>query len=186
MQWFNRAASQGSIMAGTTMAVGKFTRAGILDWREAAAPFVASALGAAGGVAVAYHVPSQLFRPLLLVLLSAVLVFTLARPGLGKVHAPRHSPGRQRALATLLGALLGFYDGFFGPGTGAFLVFLSVTLLGFDFLRASALTYATLLSLVPLLALTFSVLKGLGLHRRLERRPPRAGATWSPRAAAAR
>ena len=50
----------------------------------------------------------------------------------------RYQGRSQALLASLIGALVGFYDGFFGPGTGSFFVFLFVRLLGFDFLHASA------------------------------------------------
>ena len=70
--------------------------------------------------------------------LGAVFVYTLTRRDLGRTHAPRGSRRAQTAIACTLGAVVGFYDGFFGPGTGSFFVFLFVRLLGFDFLHASA------------------------------------------------
>ena len=77
-------------------------------------------------------------RKLLPLILAAVLVYTLARKELGRTHAPRFAGGREQGLAAGIGAVIGFYDGFFGPGTGSFLVFLFVRLLGYDFLNASA------------------------------------------------
>jgi len=71
-------------------------------------------------------------------MLTAVLVQTLLQRRLGEVHAPRHTPAAQGAIATGIALALGLYDGFFGPGTGSFFVFLFVRLLGFDFLHASA------------------------------------------------
>jgi uncharacterized membrane protein YfcA len=44
----------------------------------------------------------------------------------------------ERLAAAAIGLVLGFYDGFFGPGTGSFFVFLFVRALGYDFLNASA------------------------------------------------
>ena len=81
--------------------------------------------------------PTGLRRALPFVLL-AVLIYTLARKDLGRAHAPLHRGRTQAALASAIGAVIGFYDGFFGPGTGSFFVFLFVRLLGFDFLHASA------------------------------------------------
>ena len=81
--------------------------------------------------------PEFLRRALPLVLLG-VLIYTLARKDLGRHHAPRFE-GRAEALAAAsLGLTIGFYDGFFGPGTGSFFVFLFVRWLGYDFLHASA------------------------------------------------
>jgi uncharacterized protein len=124
---------------GTTMAAGEFLRSRALAWREMVGPVLASALGAAGGVWLTYRVHADFLRPFMLGLLVAMLAFILFRPDLGRLHAPRFGLGHQRGLAALLALTLGFYDGFFGPGTGSLLIFLFVAVLGFDFLRASAL-----------------------------------------------
>ncbi|MCB1982112.1 MAG: TSUP family transporter, partial [Rhodoferax sp.] len=71
-------------------------------------------------------------------ILGAVLLYTLARKQLGQVHAPHLAPARERTVACAIGAVIGWYDGFFGPGTGSFFIFLFVRLLGYDFLHASA------------------------------------------------
>lgn len=124
---------------GTTMAAGKFLWSGTLSWREMVRPVTASALGASGGVWLTYRIHGDFLRPVMLGLLVAMLAFTLLKPDLGHIHAPRFGLGHQRGLATLIAMVLGFYDGFFGPGTGSLLIFLFVAVLGFDFLRASAL-----------------------------------------------
>jgi uncharacterized membrane protein YfcA len=70
--------------------------------------------------------------------LLAVLVYTLVKKNLGQVHQPRQQGATGCWLAAGIGAVIGLYDGFFGPGTGSFLVFLFVRWLGYDFLNASA------------------------------------------------
>jgi uncharacterized membrane protein YfcA len=101
----------------------------------------AAAAGFVGSMAGAWLVtvlsPGYLRRALPLVLL-AVLVYTLAKKDLGRTHAPRYSGRAEAIVASLIGVLIGFYDGFFGPGTGSFFVFLFVRWLGYDFLNASA------------------------------------------------
>ncbi|MBI5548983.1 MAG: TSUP family transporter, partial [Deltaproteobacteria bacterium] len=91
-------------------------------------------------------------------------------------HAPRFGQAHQRALAVSIAFAVGFYDGFFGPGTGSILIFLFVALLGFDFLRASALAksvnwasnaasvvlFVSQGSWIPLVALCMAVGNGLG------------------------
>lgn len=127
---------------GTTFAAGQFLRARILHARELVAPVLAAMAGASLGVALAYLAQGKgdaWFRPLMLALMVAMLAFTLLRPDLGRLHAPRHPLGHQRLLAAGIAFAIGCYDGFFGPGTGSILIFLFVTVLGFDFLRASAL-----------------------------------------------
>jgi uncharacterized membrane protein YfcA len=72
------------------------------------------------------------------VLLVGVFIYTLLKKDLGSIHAPRLSPVPEKIYAVLIGTIIGFYDGFFGPGTGSFLIFAFVGLFGFNFLSASA------------------------------------------------
>lgn len=95
-------------------------------------------VGALAGAAVASVIPSAAFKPVVLVALVAVLLYTVRRPRLGDVTALRHSGRRHHLTAGLIGALVGVYDGAVGPGTGSFLVFALVGLLGYGFVQASA------------------------------------------------
>ena len=103
-------------------------------WPAALAALVGSG---AGAWCVTVADPTLLRRALPFVLL-VVLIYTLVRRNLGRVHAPRYQGRTQAAVASAIAFILGVYDGFFGPGTGSLLVFLFVRLLGFDFLHASA------------------------------------------------
>ncbi len=123
---------------GTAIATLQYGRRVDMRWKAllpgAAAGFAGSMLGA---WAVTVASPGFL-RKLLPFILLAVLVYTLVRKELGRDHAPRFD-GRSEALAAgTIGLAIGFYDGFFGPGTGSFMVFLFVRWLGYDFLNASA------------------------------------------------
>ena len=100
----------------------------------AIAAFVFSYLGA---MAVAWA-PRELLRPLILILLVASAAYTFWRKDFGIVHRPQHAGRSELVYALLVGAAIGFYDGFFGPGTGSFLIFLFIRFFGFDFLHASA------------------------------------------------
>ena len=130
--------NKGASVWGTAFATWQFSRRVEMRWAAllpaAGAGFVAAF---AGAWLVTVVSPDYLRKVLPLVLL-AVLVYTVLRKDLGRHHAPRFSGGQERLVAAALGALIGFYDGFFGPGTGSFLVFLFVRLLGYDFLSASA------------------------------------------------
>jgi uncharacterized membrane protein YfcA len=94
--------------------------------------------GSAGGALCAGLLPAAVFRPLVLIGVVGVAVYVLRRPDLGHVTALRLPPRQHLAAAAGIGIGIGFYDGIFGPGTGAFLVFLFVSLLGYAFLQASA------------------------------------------------
>lgn len=125
-------------VVGTANATWRYARQVKMPWRTilpaALAAFVFSYTGAA---AVAW-LPKDVVRPLILFLLIVAALYTLKRKDFGLLHRPAHSGRRELAYAILLGGVIGFYDGFFGPGTGSFLIFLFVRFFGFDFLHASA------------------------------------------------
>ena len=83
-------------------------------------------------------VSPEWLRRLMPVMLAVVLAYTIVSRDIGQVHAPRYRPRAEALVASLIAGGLGFYDGFFGPGTGSFFIFLLVRLLGFDFLHAVA------------------------------------------------
>ncbi|WP_345793513.1 TSUP family transporter [Thauera sp. JM12B12] len=122
---------------GTSSAAIQYSRRVAIPWRVAGPGAVAALVGSwYGARAVAYLDPSVL-RPLILLLLVLVAVYTFMRKDLGSAsNEPEHGR-RSAALAVAIGGVIGFYDGFFGPGTGSFLIFLFIRLLGMDFLRAS-------------------------------------------------
>jgi uncharacterized membrane protein YfcA len=142
---------------GTAIAATRYARRVELPWASLAPAALA---GFAGGLAGAWVVTvgsPEFLRKLLPVVLLGVLLYTLARKDLGREHAPLLRGRSQTLAACAIGAGLGFYDGFFGPGTGSFFVFLFVRVLGFDFLHASAaaklLNTATNLAALILFAL---------------------------------
>lgn len=123
---------------GTSAAAIQYLRRVPPEWRATLPAVIAAFLLALAGASLATRLAPQLLRPLVLVLLVAVLAYTLWKKELGALHAPRLSGRRELAAALGMGGLIGFYDGFFGPGTGSFLLFAFVGLFGFSFLAASA------------------------------------------------
>lgn len=126
-----------SSICGTFSATLRYVRGVSVPWRvallAAAAAFVFSFLGA---MSVAL-LPKAWARPLILLLLIVVAVYTFVRKDFGQVDSGLTHGRKHLAGALLLGAGIGFYDGFFGPGTGSFLLFLFVRFFGLDFLRAT-------------------------------------------------
>ncbi|MEO8298024.1 MAG: TSUP family transporter [Burkholderiales bacterium] len=123
---------------GTAWAASQYVRRVQLNWRSLVPAALAALLGAWSGALSVIHLPAQELRRGLPLVLLLVLVYTLVHKDLGRVHAPRHSLRRETGVAVVIGSLVGFYDGLFGPGTGSFFVFLLVRWLGYDFLHASA------------------------------------------------
>jgi len=147
---------------GTAWSAAQFARRVEMPWATLAPAALAALAGGFGGAWAVTAIDPAGLRKALPVVLLAVLVYTLARKDLGRHHAPRLGRRGQAAAACGIGLACGFYDGFFGPGTGSFFVFLFVRVLGFDFLHASAsakwLNMATNLAALGLFAAVGHVL----------------------------
>lgn len=130
--------NKGASIFGTATAAWRYAGRIRMPWRTVLpAAFLAFGFSFLGAMAVDSFSKDQL-RPLLLLLLIAAAAYTLMRKDFGSLHQPRHSGRGELIYAGFLGAVIGFYDGFFGPGTGSFLIFLFIRGFGFDFLHASA------------------------------------------------
>jgi len=82
--------------------------------------------------------PATVFKPIIVTALVAVALFTALKPDVGGITALRHDGRKHYVVACLIGAVIGFYDGLIGPGTGSFLVIALVSAMGYAFLEASA------------------------------------------------
>lgn len=123
---------------GTAAAAAQFSQRVQMRW---GALWPAALLGFAGSMLGAWGVtvfPGDFLRKALPLILLGVLLYTLARKDMGRMHAPRFSGRAETLAACTIGLSIGLYDGFFGPGAGSFLVFLFVRWMGYDFLNASA------------------------------------------------
>lgn len=160
-----------SSVFGTANAAWRYTRRVRMPWRTTLPAALAAFVCAYGGAMAVAWLPRESLRPLILILLLAAAAYTFWRKDFGALHRPQHAGHRELLYALLLGGAIGFYDGFFGPGTGSFLIFLFIRFFGFDFLHASAaskvVNVATNLAalaffvphgyLLPLLGLTMAV-----------------------------
>ena len=81
---------------------------------------------------------NDFMKPVLLVVLTGVAIYTYTKKDFGQHEAKTLSFSRELAYGVLISSVLGFYDGFIGPGTGSFLILAMISLLGYDFLHASA------------------------------------------------
>lgn len=155
-----------SSLAGTTASSLSYLRRTQPDLGTAL-PMAAVALpSAAAGAALAARLPTEVFKPVILLALVAVAVVTIARPSLGRETRLRFRGAPHLLLALLLGGAIGFYDGLLGPGTGTFLIIGLAGLLGYDFLLAGAkakiVNLATNLGALLFFAPHGAVLWGLG------------------------
>jgi uncharacterized membrane protein YfcA len=128
-----------SAVFGTTTAAALYRKQIKPDPKILLAMGVPAFLGSAGGAVLASKIPTSSMRPMVLVLLIIVAVYTWFKPDLGKFENLRHLPKRRVQIAAFAGVVIGFYDGIFGPGTGSFLMLILVASLGYAFITASAI-----------------------------------------------
>jgi uncharacterized protein len=132
----------------------KFAQARQVDWRACGAMAIPVILGAYLGSRSIDLLPTAWAEPLVIVLMIAITLFVVVNPGFGMTEAaaqdnlPDQTLSKQDSQqksqriywSLLAGAAIGFHDGFFGPGTGIFLVFALLSLWPIDFLRATGST----------------------------------------------
>ena len=129
-----------SSLFGTASAAWRYSHQVKIPWRTAAPAALSAFAGSWFGARITSLLPLEWMRPIVLLLLIAITIYTFQRHELGSTHSPRWQGKTQLLFALLGGACIGFYDGFFGPGTGMFLLFMWVRIFGFDFLHATATT----------------------------------------------
>ncbi|WP_131739396.1 sulfite exporter TauE/SafE family protein [Actinomadura roseirufa] len=128
----------GSI-AGTSSAAVAYLRKAKPDLQVALPAAGLAVCCAAGGALCAAAISSDVLKPVIMVVLLAVAAIVVLKPDLGRLPAPVLRTRRRIAAAVLVpGVAIAFYDGLVGPGTGTFLVIAFTTLLGMDFVDASA------------------------------------------------
>ncbi len=123
---------------GTASATIQYARRVPIDWKLVLPAGAAAAICSFAGARTVSALGNAELKPLILVMMVAVLGYTLWKKDFGTLHAPKLDARTQRLVGIAIGAVIGFYDGFFGPGTGSFLIFAFVGLFGFSFLVASA------------------------------------------------
>jgi uncharacterized membrane protein YfcA len=123
---------------GTMVGTSRFLKRGLIVLPVALPAAILSALGSLAGSRTALALSSEHLMALIPPLIVLVGLITFLRRGFGNEDHFGAASAKEIFLASAIGFVIGFYDGFFGPGTGSFLVFLFVALLHFGFLRANA------------------------------------------------
>lgn len=125
-------------LAGTSIAAFKYAKRITFNYKLlfviALSCFISSYLGAQ----IVNRIDSNLLKPLILVILIVIAIYTFIKKNLGAVETKELSFNKQMLYGSCIGLIVGFYDGFFGPGTGSFFVLGFVVVLGFEFVKASA------------------------------------------------
>lgn len=108
---------------GTALSVGKLARRGYVPWKRALVLAVGSLAGSAAGASLALRLDDEAFRRVMLVILPVTAAYLLWGKGVGGDRPP-FPPGKTFAIALTVALGVGVYDGFYGPGTGTFLLLL--------------------------------------------------------------
>lgn len=127
-----------SSIAGTSVSAWNYLRSVRVDKRILIAAPLSAAVFSLIGVSLAQKLDADVLKLIVLALCVALAIYTFIRKDLGQVMRPQPDGPRMIKLAVLVGAVTGFYNGLIGPGTGTLMVFGFVSVMGLDFLRASA------------------------------------------------
>lgn len=131
--------NKGAAVCGTAVAATRYVRRVEIDWVMLAPAMTLALVGSAIGAHLLTILSPEGLRKALPFILLLVLITTLRKKQMVEGGAEFALSSRQRIVrGGFVGGLVGVYDGFFGPGTGTFFVFLLVRLLGYDFLRSTA------------------------------------------------
>ena len=138
-----------------------------LPWRLVLLTAFAAFIGSLCGVSVMSIIPSTWMRPIVIVVLAIMLMYTWLRPKFGIQDGGNDITRTDLWKGLALGFAIGCYDGFIGPGTGSFLLFLFVRCFHFDFLKATAcakvVNFATNLAALAILIPTMNVFYHLAI-----------------------
>jgi len=133
-------------ICGTSMAVAQYSRRVKIQWRLLLPAAIAALIFSTLGARAVASFPKEKLEPVILTMMIAVAAYTFSKKDFGHLHAPKLTLTQTKLFGILTGVIIGFYDGFFGPGTGSFLIFIFIGVFGFDFLNASA--HAKVINLV--------------------------------------
>jgi hypothetical protein len=123
---------------GSCTATTNYARKGLVNLREVKLGVIFTAIGAATGTLVIQMMSTEVLKHVIVVGLAAIFVYMLFSRNVGKESKPHRIP--HGAFYVCFGLLLGFYDGFFGPGVGSFWTLAFIVLLGLDMKRATGHT----------------------------------------------
>ncbi|HSD05707.1 sulfite exporter TauE/SafE family protein [Flavobacterium sp.] len=124
--------------SGTSFAGYQYMKKVDINWKILSVMMLVACPSAFLGSTLLTHVSNDFMKPLLLVVLSSLAIYTYAKKNFGQHQERNIAPKTQILNAIGISFIVGLYDGFIGPGTGSFLVVAFIAIMGFDFLHASA------------------------------------------------
>lgn len=126
---------------GTSISVYRYAKNGFMPWKEALVCAIFAILGSQGGARLSLLIGDEILKIIMLVLLPLTAVFVMSKKSLKE--APEELPfGKTLFLSVCVALVMGFYDGFYGPGTGAFLLLFLTAVAKMKLTTANGITKA--------------------------------------------
>jgi len=125
-------------LAGTTLAAFKYAKQVRFNYKILVACVISAFCAALLGAFCVSRINNAVIKPVILVILILVALYTYFNKQFGIQQERDHSAKKQVFMAAVFGLVIGFYDGLIGPGTGSFLILVFIAVLGFDFIGSSA------------------------------------------------
>jgi uncharacterized membrane protein YfcA len=124
--------------SGTFFAAKQYIKQVEIDWSRMVLMGIVAFIASFSGSFLLTQMSNRFMKPVILIVLLFVAVYSFTKKNFGQQKHHSNSEKKQFLYALLISLIIGFYDGFIGPGAGSFLVLAFISFLGFDFLQASA------------------------------------------------
>ncbi len=125
---------------GTSVAAFNYLRSVRLPWTTVMYAAISAAVCSYSGALVQSQIPTWVMKPVIFILILLIAVYTYTNKQFGDKEQLKYGIGMEPWAGAAIGGVLGLYNGLIGPGTGSLLVFGFVSILGYSFLRASAIS----------------------------------------------
>ena len=112
-----------SSMCGTAVATVRFIKEGLVNWKIALPAIIAAILGSNFGSRASLIAPEKVLVTVLVIILPVAAFIVLNKKIFGEIEEDELRIDKRTVITAIIAALIiGFYDGFYGPGTGTFLI----------------------------------------------------------------
>ena len=129
-----------SSFMGTAVAGYQYAKKVEIPWRTVIYAGVGAGVMAFLGAKISDLIDEKILKPIILILMTAIAIYTFKKKDLGQEEMLKFQLTKVPFYGLMIGASAGFYNGFVGPGTGSLLVFGFVSVIGYGFLKASAIS----------------------------------------------
>ena len=147
-----------SSFMGTSVATAKYVKSGFVPWKMALAAVPCALAGSSLGANIALLIADDIFKIIMLIIIPCTAIYVLRKKEIAPAEG-KESPKHVIPLCMIISFLIGIYDGFYGPGTGTFLILLLTGIVRLSLKEANGLTKAVNLS-TNFAALTVFLING--------------------------